>query len=863
MDHAAVRALFELAVSASLAERDRVLQDPRIPDDVRQEVQALLRADRGAETLLRETVASDEATLGIGERFGPFETVEQIGRGGMGTVFRAERVDGELAQTVAIKVVERAWLDPRGVERFRQERQILAGLVHPNIAQLVDGGTRADGVAYLAMEYVAGLPIDVYCDRHGLSIGQRLRLFLPLCDAVDAAHQKLIIHRDLKPSNVLVTDAGEPKLLDFGIARVLGASASAQTRTLVMTPAFSSPEQVTGEDATLATDVYGLGAVLYLLLTGRAPHDTTGLAIEEVRRAVCDTAVVPPRFLRPELKGDLENILLKALHPEPGRRYRSAPDLAEDIGRYLDQRPVRATPDGWAYRATRFVQRHTWATTAAALAALAVIAGTSASLYEARRAQRRFDEVRELATRFVFDFEGAIRDTPGTLTARRMVASTARRYLAELSADADRDPDLRRELAQSYYRLGGVEFAAGESPAAIDHLQQAIALLRELRDDCCGTSTQRKQYFDAMNDLALDQRYSRRATDALMSTDTALGEARSWSRQAPDDALASQAIASTLSLRGEILPLVGRLPDARAEMEESVQRFDGLLAEAPDDAGLRYNTAWARHRLAYVLGTLGETAAALDAERKASTVVDPLIDARPGSLKWRVFGALVKDYLASFQQELGKQDPSLRTEALATARDAYLLARRNEEESPDDERIAMNAAVIAQNYGEMLVANAEPSNALPILRESTASYDALAKADPSQTVSLRNQIDARRAVAECLIKLGLWRDAAAALVEGEDLARTMLQKWPDDLTAQSVQVKLIADRVSVERMLGNLVTARGLCRRGLQVVAGLSTKNEGARAVVATSTASQWVLAGDILRDEARRLGLAPAAAPR
>jgi serine/threonine protein kinase len=298
----------------------------------------------------------------------------------------------------------------------------------------MDGGTRADGVAYLVMELVDGLAIDRYCDRHNLGISERLRLFLPLCDAIDAAHRKLIVHRDLKPSNILVTPQGEPKLLDFGIAKTLDAGGSSGTRTLAFTPDFASPEQIRGEEITTATDIYGLGAVLYFLLTGKPPRQT----------------LEPPPELRGDLQnGDLQNIVLTALHGDPARRYRTARDLADDLERYLDHRPVKATPDHWTYRLRRFAQRNTLATAAAALALLAILAGTATSLYQARRAQQRLAQVRTLANHFIFDFESAIRYTPGTIAARRMVLSTAREYLTSLEGDTHNDPGLSRELGQS------------------------------------------------------------------------------------------------------------------------------------------------------------------------------------------------------------------------------------------------------------------------------------------------------------------------------------------------------------------------------------------------------------------------------
>ena len=248
-----------------------------------------LDSDQGSETMLLEIVNAGRVPLtGSSESFGPYVTTELLGRGGMGAVYKAERVDGELSQTVAIKVIERAWLNPRALDRFRKERQILAGLGHPNIARLIDGGTRPDGVPYLVMEFVEGPRIDQFCAREKLGIPERLRLFLPLCDAVDSAHRQLIVHRDLKPSNVLMNAAGAPKLLDFGIAEALGASEGSMTQTIMLTPDFASPEQARGEPATMATDVYGLGGVLYFLLTGRPPHAAANGSAAEVRHTILE-----------------------------------------------------------------------------------------------------------------------------------------------------------------------------------------------------------------------------------------------------------------------------------------------------------------------------------------------------------------------------------------------------------------------------------------------------------------------------------------------------------------------------------------------------------------------------------------------
>jgi serine/threonine protein kinase len=387
MDAARIRRLFISALDLEPERRQEMLEKECSSEEERKSVLDLLEFDCGdAASLTIHAPITEVRREAIAGRFGPFELKESIGHGGMGAVYRAERVDGEVCQTVAIKILDRGWLDPKAVGRFRRERQILSGLAHPNIARLLDTGTRDDGRPYLVMELIDGAPIDQYCRRHNLSVRDRLRLFLPVCQAVAYAHSKLVIHRDLKPSNILVTAQGEPKLLDFGIARVLDEDAASSTNTFSFTPLYACPDLARGEPPSTAMDVYGLGAVLYFLLTGVAPHRVEGLTPLELVRHLSETQPPPAATIRPELKGDIENILGKAMHIEPERRYRSAHEVAADIENYLAMRPVRATPDSVPYRAGRFLVRRRWSMAAASMALAAALAGAFFVWIERRRA---------------------------------------------------------------------------------------------------------------------------------------------------------------------------------------------------------------------------------------------------------------------------------------------------------------------------------------------------------------------------------------------------------------------------------------------------------------------------------------------
>jgi WD40 repeat protein/serine/threonine protein kinase len=431
-----VREIFDAVSEQPPSERAALLESASGDDEVlRAEVEKLLRAhDRVADFLEESPLVAVfpkdiPDTEAIGRRIGPYQVVGEIARGGMGVVYKAVRADDEYQKQVAIKLVWPGTGGEKLLQRFRQERQILAQLEHPNIARLLDGGTTAEGWPYVVMEYVAGVPMTAYCDAHRLSITERLQLFRTVCAAVQYAHQNLIIHRDLKPDNILVTEDGTVKLLDFGIAKLLdtalGPEAAKLTRTgwRLMTPAYASPEQVRGETMTTASDVYSLGVVLYELLTGHRPFRLKGLLPHEAMRMICEEepkrpsqAIIrtvaesdldgqrrsthtpeavsrmgegSPERLRARLQGDLDNIVLMALRKEPQQRYASVEQFSEDIARHLAGQPVIARKGTLSYRASKFIRRHKVGVTIATLALLALILGLVLSVRQARLAEEQ------------------------------------------------------------------------------------------------------------------------------------------------------------------------------------------------------------------------------------------------------------------------------------------------------------------------------------------------------------------------------------------------------------------------------------------------------------------------------------------
>ncbi len=416
--------------------------------------------------------------------FGPYRIVRLLGRGGMGSVYLAERADGEFRQQVALKVLASHLVEDSFAERFRQERQLLAQLQHPHIVSFVDGGLDHRGQPYLVTEYIGGLPLGQYCEARQPSLRARLALFLEIASAVAYAHQNLIVHRDLKPSNILVTADGHAKLLDFGTAKLLDAAGEkTATHAHLLTPRYASPEQLRNEPVSTRSDIYSLGLVLYEMLSGARAFSTTGEAISELARAYQFTAPTP---LSPKLPRDLRSIVYKALEHQPQDRYSSAAEFSRDIERFLDGRPVAARPASAFYVASKYIARHRFAAIAAALLLVAVSVGVWTTFRERDRAQRRFNQVRQLAKFQLFDLFDEASSLLGTTRLQATLAEEALRYLDSLSQEDIDDQSLRVELAEGYTRIGDLlgnysRENLGDPARAKQSLSKARTLLQGLQ----------------------------------------------------------------------------------------------------------------------------------------------------------------------------------------------------------------------------------------------------------------------------------------------------------------------------------------------------------------------------------------------
>src|SRR5213080_2717377 len=513
-----VEVVFEQALELPAGERAAFIQKNCEGDEeLRREVESLLESHASAGRFIdqpdiffrEEDLKDDDTSVAAGQLIGAYRIVREIGRGGMGAVYLAERADEQYKKQVAIKLIKRGMDTDSVLRHFRNERQILAGFDHPNIARLFDGGTTDDGLPYFVMEYVEGLPINEYCAAHKVSLVERLKLFREVCAAVSYAHRHTVIHRDIKMSNILVTSDGTPKLLDFGIAKILqpgGGPEALMTMTGVrpMTPEYASPEQVRGEPVTTASDVYSLGIILYELLVGRSPYRFTSRSPLDIAREITDTepprpsTVVSNKNQQSEisnqklLRGDLDNIALMALRKEPERRYQSVEQLSDDIHRHLGNRPVLARKDTVRYRAAKFVQRNKVAVAAALLLLASLVAGLIATTWQAHRAtvekaraEKRFNDVRHLAHSVLFDYHDAVKNLPGATAVRERLVKDALAYLDSLNSEAASDPALQRELAAAYERVGDVRgevygASIGDMSGALDSYQKALRIREAL-----------------------------------------------------------------------------------------------------------------------------------------------------------------------------------------------------------------------------------------------------------------------------------------------------------------------------------------------------------------------------------------------
>ncbi len=761
-----VKILFQSAIALERDERAEFLSRNCQQDSQLQNlVERMIAADEEAASFLEESpvqsiLASVNAEQLTGKRVGHYRIIQELGRGGMGAVFLARRED-EFEKVVALKIIKRGMDTDDTLRRFRNERQILAHLDHPNIARLLDGGTTDDGLPYFVLEYVNGSCIDEYCNKKQLSITDRLKLFRQVCDAVSYAHQRLAIHRDIKPSNILVTDDGVPKLLDFGIAKLLTPEASTSetvTGMRLMTPEYASPEQARGDSAiTTATDVYSLGVVLFELLTGKSPYRFLSKRADEVARVICETeperpsrvangseATRLPSLGNKRLRGDLDNILLMALRKDPARRYNSVEQFSEDIRRHLEGQPVIARPDTFRYRASKFITRNRAATIGAVIFTITLLTGVVTTFYQARvanreraKAERRFSEVRELAKSVVFEYHDAIAKLPGSTQVREMLVKDALQYLDNLSQESAGDRSLQRELALAYLKVGDVQGRVydanlGNVQGALQSYRKAIVLFESLAQD---------------------------KTDIQAQTDLRN---------------AYQTLALTMANGGD--------PEASTFIEKAISLSEELAASNPNDSNNQLMLA-----RSYVLRL---DARALPPEdrfellRKALAIVERLVAKEPNNAEALKSAGVIEQRLgdqslraAKVARTNGSSDaPSLFKQAIEHHRRSGERVAQLLQLDPKNNSYNRLVAIAANNLGEALLEDGNTKNGVIEINRGLAYFAENARTDPANLNAKYEYALSLQTYAQALLRDGQVSEAKKKFSEVAGLADELIKK---------------------------------------------------------------------------------------
>jgi eukaryotic-like serine/threonine-protein kinase len=670
------------------------------------------------------------------KRVGSYEIDRLIGRGGMGAVYIAHRADGNFEQQVAIKLIDLPLATDLFRERFRLERQILAGLNHPWIARLLDGGVTSGGEPFLVMEYVDGVPIDRFCEEGNLPVSERLGLFKSVCEAVQFAHQNLVVHRDLKPDNILATKDGAPRLLDFGTAKLLSPSATGFESELTrqgfhsFTPQYASPEQVLGHPITTASDTYSLGVLLYLLLVGSLPYELKEFTTAEMVRVICDE---PPR--RPVVKGkpgehldaDLEAIVLKALRKEPAERYLTAAQLADDVQAFLDGRIVSARRGTFSYRTSKFVRRHRIALLAAVVVILSLITGIGGVLWQAkvataerRKAEARAGDLRELSNSLLSELDEAIKELPGSTGAQRLLVTRVLEHLDHASRDAAGDREMQLDLANAYTRLGNI---------------------------------QGNPYDQNLGD----------PSGALASLDKAFAVATSLNKSWPADRDSMRAMASVLQSRSEVLWGMEKTPEAVASMRDAVRVFDTLIAARDAspvlicDAGSAYGT------LGDELGqpgtpSLGDLAGALAVYRKTIELEKRAMALDPNFLRAR--RGLVVNEMKVGNVEI-ETDPAQALKDYQVSQDGFDALPESKQDSLPSLRLRAN---LLRKRATALKEAARFEQAAPLFDQALVIQRQIAAQDPQDS---RSQFD-------------VYVDLSQAAYNHQDAAAPAFSNGPSD-----------------------------------------------------------------------------------
>lgn len=852
-----VKELLEDVLELDISKRRDFLDNSGINKEIRAEIESLIAFETEAENLMnlsaiefsKDFFAEEEAPNALlGQNIGVYRIIREIGYGGMGAVYLAERNDGKFEQNVALKMLKREMNTAAIRRRFQQEREILASLEHPNIARLLDAGATDDNTPYLAMEYIEGLPIDDYCHKHNLDLGERLDLFRQVCGAVNFAHRNLIVHRDLKPSNILVTNEGTPKLLDFGISKILNKefeqiNSATVTRIGAMTPSYASPEQLQRVSVTTSTDIYSLGIILYELLSGHRPFEAKEDSLKDIFQAVLetdpplpssmvektvsytkqipeeivqkiskDTDEVQTLIINPEnqtkayqskhtapklaylsaqsLRGDLDNIVLKALRKEPERRYSSAENFAEDIHRYQRGLPVTARPNTFSYRTEKFIKRNSLAVAAGGLVIIAIIAGVIATLWQARiaqaervRAEKRFNDVRTLANSFLFDFSPLIENLPGTIPARELLVKKALEYLDNLAQESGNDLELQSELAKAYEKVGDVQGNPfkpniGDTKGALESYEKS----KKIRESLLEKEPDNLYYQNDLSDIykLIGDLHSNGGDypKAAENYDKALLLKEKIVAVTPQNFESRAKLAALIRTRGLIPFYDGENKKAIEFYTRAQEIYQKLNAEQPENAKIAAEYAFTFVSIGEAKGWDNDSSGATINLQKGLEMLLPIAEKYPNDIQLKRSLMLAQNKNADNYQELKEFEKSIELFSKGLEISDFMLKA-----DPNSFLAKRDLALSNKKLAQVLDEAGRSKESLQKLGIALKLFEEMHRADPRNTEYPYDVANTRYSIGQTYVTLKDYESARQTFTKAKEEFVAILEKNPENIYA--------------------------------------------------------------------------------
>ena len=736
-----LKPILEVALTLNHADRDTYLKEACSGNIKQYEIALRLLAHESPVTLgLSEMIELTEplSMYQEGQIFGNYKLIKEIGRGGMGAVFLAERTDGEYDQKVAIKILQEGRTSDSLIHKLRNERQILANLKHPNIVNILDGGTTDQGIPFIVMEYVDGTVITDYIEEHNLSLQQRLDLFQKLCEVISYAHQKLIIHRDIKPSNILISQTGELKLLDFGIAKILDQQGQSfqDTQQLFITPDYASPEHIKGQPLTTASEVYSLGILFYQILTGVNPFKSVQTSLSSMIERVCDYNPPPPSKLsektNTKLNSDIDNICLKALRKDPKDRYQSVDHFSQDIDRYLKHLPVSATKDQWSYRAKKFMVRNQTYIISGLIIFLITIAGLFSSLYQAREARSMFNDLRGLTGSMLFEFYDGVASLEGTTQVKKMVVSKALTYLEKMQDRNSGNYDLMNDVSDGYQRLGNIQGNSyyanmGLSDDAFKSYQKAVTISENL----VVKNPNNQKYIFSLAEAFLglgDVTYTLNHLDTALlrykrSNLLLLGLTEKY----PDSLNYALALSESFNRIGDVsgmygYPNLGNTAMALSSYNQSIDILEKLVEKAPDNIVFRNSLAVSLGMVTNLYTVTGKFDEAIGAGYKSVSSFEVLLKQDPHNYLRKTNILQIKNAMRESLTEGLRLD-----EALTMLKGVESSLLESQRADPENKHIQSNLAINYNALGRVLTEKGQYENAISEFRKAFLLNQSLVK----------------------------------------------------------------------------------------------------------------------------------------